>query len=264
MRLIDEQYTRTPFYGIRKMTAWLRREGFPVNHKRVEHLMQQMGLQAIYPKPNTSRRHPDHKIYPYLLRDVKVVVPDQVWSADITYLRMRSGYLYLTAILDWFSRYVLAWRLSNTLDSTFCIETLEEALAGRCPQIFNTDQGVQFTSLPFTTVLEERGVQISMDGRGRALDNVFVERLWRSVKYEEVYLHDYATSSEAHRSLDRYFRFYNEERVHQALDYRTPGEVYGVSGVEFSRHREVYPSIGGKGKGRGAETATPAPVLSLG
>jgi putative transposase len=264
MRLLDEQYTRTPFYGIRKMTAWLGRGGFSVNHKRVALLMRQMGLQAIFPGPNTSRKHPDHKIYPYLLRDVDIIAPDQVWSTDITYIRLRGGFLYLTAVIDWFSRYVLAWRLSNMLDTTFCIEALAEALAGGRPQVFNTDQGSQFTSLDFTRVLENAGIQISMDGRGRALDNVFVERLWRSVKYEEVYLRDYQTPREARRCLGIYFRFYNHERVHQALGYRTPGEVYGISGVEFSRHGEVYPSIGGSRKGRGAETLIPAPVLSLG
>lgn len=228
MRLIDQQYTDTPFYGVPRMTVWLQHQGYIVNHKRVARLMQLMGLQAIYPKPNASRKHPEHRIYPYLLRDVVIVAPDHVWSADITYLQMRSGFLYLTAIIDWFSRYVLAWRLSNSLESRFCVEALEEALAGRTPSIFNTDQGSQFTSPLFTKILEDADIQVSMDGRGRALDNVFVERLWRSVKYEDVYLHDYATQSEARQGLDRYFRFYNEERFHQALAYRTPSEVYGI------------------------------------
>lgn len=229
MRLIDEQYTRTPFYGIRRMAAWLRHEGFPVNHKRIAGLMQTMRLKAIFPGPNTSQRHPDHRIFPYLLRNVEIIAPDQVWSTDITYIRMRGGFLYLTAVIDWFSRYVLAWRLSNTLDNLFCIEALESALAGGCPTIFNSDQGVQFTSLDFIRLLEAAGVQISMDGRGRALDNVFVERLWRSVKYEEVYLHDYRTPREACQRLDYYFRFYNTERPHQSLGYRTPAAVYHSS-----------------------------------
>jgi len=264
MRLIDEQYTLTPFFGIRRMTIWLQRQGHPVNHKRVKRLMQTMGLQAIYPKPNTSRKALDHQIYPYLLRGVGIIRPDQVWSADITYLRMQHGFLYLTAIIDWFSRYVLAWRLSNSLESLFCIEALEEALARGSPGIFNSDQGTQFTDRRFTGVLEAGGIQISMDGRGRALDNVFVERLWRSVKQEEVYLHAYATPVEAKARLTWYFQFYNEERYHQALGYRTPGEVYRPSGDEFSRHRQVYPSIGLE-KGLGAATAAPAPVtLSLG
>ena len=264
MRRIDQQYTNTPFYGVPRMTVWLQHQGYVVNHKRVARLMQLMGLQAIYPKPNTSWKHPEHRIYPYLLRNVTIVAPDHVWSADITYLRMRGGFLYLTAIIDWFSRYVLAWRLSNSLESLFCVEALHEALAGRTPSIFNTDQGSQFTSLDFTRVLENAGIQVSMDGRGRALDNVFVERLWRSVKYEEVFLHDYATQSDAHRGLDRYFRFYNEERFHQALDYRTPSEVYGMLNNGFSRHQEVFPSIEMDGEKRGAKSVVSAPALSLG
>jgi putative transposase len=257
MRLIDEQYTKTPFYGVPRMTWRLRSQGHPVNRKRVARLMGLMGLQAIYPKPKLSRKHADHKIYPYLLRGVPIVAPDQVWSADITYLRMRRGFLYLTAIIDWFSRRVLAWRLSNSLDSLFCIEALRAALAFGRPAIFNTDQGAQFTSLEFIRVLEAAGVAISMDGRGRALDNVFVERLWRSVKYEEVYLRDYATPAEAYRGLDWYFRFYNEERPHQSLGYRTPVEVYGGRGSEFSRHGEVYPSIGDEVGGGAIEIYAP-------
>ena len=264
MRLIDEQYTETPFYGVPRMTNWLVRHGHVVNRKRVARLMQLMGLQAIYPKPNLSRKHSEQKIYPYLLRGVEIVAPDQVWSTDITYLRMRQGFLYLTAIIDWFSRYVLAWRLSNSLDSLFCIEALQEALSLGRPGVFNSDQGTQFTDQRFTRVLEQAGVAISMDGRGRALDNVFVERLWRSVKQEEVYLHDYTTPAEAHHRLSWYFQFYNRERYHQALGYRTPGEVYGVSSDEFSRHGEVYPSIGMLREGWGAETAASAPALSLG
>jgi len=222
------------------MTAWLRQQGFPVNPKRVARLMRILGLQAIFPGPNTSRKHPDHRIYPYLLRGVAIVAPDQVWSTDITYIRMQGGFLYLTAVIDWFSRYVLAWRLSNTLDNLFCIEALESALAGGRPAIFNSDQGTQFTSLDFIRVLEDAGVQISMDGRGRALDNVFVERLWRSVKYEEVYLRDYRTPREARLGLGSYFEFYNSERLHQSLGYRPPAAVYlsaerqRPSGIEFS------------------------------
>lgn len=258
MRLLDEQYTLTPFFGIRRMTIFLQRQGHPVNHKRVARLMQTMGLQAIYPKPNLSRKHPDHQIYPYLLRGVEIVRPDHVWSADITYIRMQRGFLYLTAILDWFSRFVLAWRLSNSLESRFCIEALEEALNKGRPVIFNTDQGVQFTDRNFTKPLQDAGVEISMDGRGRALDNVFAERLWRSVKQEEVYLHDYATPVEAKVGLSWYFRFYNEERYHQALGYRTPGEVYGASSDEFSRHRAIYQSDEGCRAGR----VTPRPASS--
>jgi len=226
MRRIDEQYLQTPFYGSRKMTAWLRREGEAINRKRVQRLMRRMGLEAIYPKPRTTLAGAAHKIYPYLLRNVAVTRPNQVWSADITYVPLRCGFLYLMAILDWYSRYVLSWRLSNTLDVGFCLEALDEALRRARPEIFNSDQGVQFTSREFTSRLESAAVSISMDGRGRALDNVFVERLWRSVKYEEVYLHDYATGAECHAGLSRYLEFYCEERLHQALDYRTPAEVY--------------------------------------
>ena len=264
MHLIDEQYTRTPFYGVPRMTVWLQHQLCDVNHKRVARLMRLMGLQAIYPKPNIGRKHPEHKIYPYLLRDVKIVRPDQVWSTDITYIRMKGGFLYLTAVIDWYSRYVLSWQLSNTLDSYFCIEALEDALDGRRPEIFNTDQGVQFTSNSFTSVLEDHGISISMDGRGRALDNVFVERLWRSVKYEEVYLHDYQTPVEAQLGLDRYFKFYNKERFHQSLGYRIPGEVYGICENGFSRHKAIYQSdVGGKRR-RGTGTGVPTPVPSFG
>jgi len=226
MRRIDEQYLRTPFYGSRRMTAWLRREGEEVNRKRVQRLMRLMALEAIYPKRRTSEPAPGHKIYPYLLRHVKVTRPNQVWSADITYVPLRCGFLYLMAILDWYSRYVLSWRLSNTLDGAFCVEALEEALQIARPEIFNSDQGAQFTSRDFTGRLESAAVAISMDGRGRALDNVFVERLWRTLKYENVYLHAYATGAECHAGLASYLRFYCEERQHQALDYRTPAEVY--------------------------------------
>lgn len=228
MRLLDEQYTRTPFYGSPKMTEWLRERGYGVNHKRVERLLKVMGLSAIAPGPHTSKPHPEHKIYPYLLRGVEIDHVDQVWSADITYIRLSRGFLYLVAVLDWYSRYVLAWRLSNTLESPFCTEALEEALKINTPEIFNTDQGTQFTSDDFTGILKDKKIAISMDGRGRCLDNIFVERLWRSVKYEEVYLHDYQTPSEAYLGLKKYFEFYNKERYHQALDNKRPGEVYNL------------------------------------
>jgi putative transposase len=221
MRRIDQQYLATPFYGSRKLAVVLA-----VNRKRVQRLMRLMGLETIYPKRRTTWPGAGHKIYPYLLRNLEIVRPDQVWSTDITYIPLRQGFLYLVAVLDWFSRYVLAWRLSNTLTGTFCLEALEEALAAGRPAIFNSDQGSQFTAVAFTTRLERAGVAISMDGRGRALDNVFIERLWRSVKHEEVYLKDYADGWEAEASLARYFRFYCDTRLHQALGYRTPVEVY--------------------------------------
>jgi putative transposase len=223
---LDEQYTRTPFYGTRRMTAWLRSAGCRVNRKRVRRLLQLLGLEAIYPKPHTSTPAPGHRLYPYLLRGVPITHVDQVWSADITYIRLAQGWVYLVAILDWYSRYVVAWEVSNSLDSAFCLTTLERALAQARPSIFNTDQGSQFTSLEFTGRLRDADVRISMDGRGRALDNIFVERLWRTVKYEEVYLKGYETVPVATRSLGDYFRFYNEERLHQALAYRTPAAVY--------------------------------------
>ncbi len=237
MQLLDEQYTRAPFYGSPKMTAWLRRQGFKVNHKRVERSMNLMGLHVAQPRANTSRKHPEHKIYPYLLAGVKITRPNHVWSTDITYIRLTRGFLYLTAIMDWYSRFVLAWRLSNTLDTHFCVEALEAALSVTQPEIFNTDQGTQFTSLRFTGILEDSDIRISMDGRGRVFDNIFVERLWprpwlrpgRSVKYEEVYLKDYQTPEEAYRGLEGYFEFYNTERLHQALNYGTPhGSGYSI------------------------------------
>ena len=226
MRRIDEQYLRTPFYGSRRMAAWLRREGEEINRKRVQRLMRVMGLEAIYPKRRTSLPGAGHKIYPYLLRNVRIERPDQVWSTDITYVPLRAGFMYLVAILDWFSRYVLAWQLSSSLESSFCVEAVEAALVGGQPEIFNTDQGAQFTSQAFTGTLETAGIAISMDGRGRALDNVFVERLWRTVKYEDIYLNDYETVDELVRGLRAYFEFYCYERLHQALGYRTPWEVY--------------------------------------
>ena len=226
MRLIDEQYTRTPFYGWPRITAWLRREGHPINPKRIRRLMRLMGLQAIYPKPRTSTPAPGHRKYPYLLRGLKITRPGQVWSTDITYVPMQHGFMYLVAIIDWFSRYVLAWQLSNTLDGLFCRVALRQALEQGTPEIFNTDQGAQFTALEFTDVLENADIRISMDGRGRALDNVFVERLWRTVKYENIYLRDYGSVPELDTGLHIYFQFYNHERLHQSLDYRTPAEVH--------------------------------------
>ena len=228
MRLIDKQYTKTPFYGWPRMTAYLRREGYTVNHKRVQRLMSKMGLQAIFPKPRTSMAAKGHKVYPYLLRNLAITRPNQVWSADITYIPMLHGFMYLSAIIDWYSRYVLAWQLSNTLDGLFCLDALDLALALGQPEIFNTDQGAQFTALAFTSRLETAGIRVSMDGRGRALDNVFVERLWRSVKYEHVYLHDYAWVPELEKGLHEYFAFYNHERPHQSLSYQTPAEVHSA------------------------------------
>jgi putative transposase len=227
LRFLDEQYTRTPFYGVRRMTAVLRQQGYAVNPKRVRRLLRTLGLAALAPQPGTSRAAPGHPVYPYLLRGVRIERVDQVWSTDITYIRLRSGFAYLAAVLDWYSRYVLSWALSNSLEVGFCLAVLEAALARGQPEIFNTDQGAQFTSPAFTGRLATAGVRISMDGRGRALDNVFVERLWRSVKYEEVYLQDYGGMGEAQRGLERYFGFYNAERPHQALAYRTPLAVYG-------------------------------------
>jgi len=226
MRLIDEQYTRTPFYGIRRLTAWLRKTEHIVNHKRVARLMNLMGLEAIYPKPRTSKEHPQHKKYPYLLKGLEIVRPNQVWATDITYIRMKRGFIYLTAIMDWFSRYVLSWEISITLETEFCLVALDRALGTAKPEIFNSDQGSQFTSDDFTKRLKDHGIRISMDGRGRCFDNIFIERLWRSVKYEEVYLNDYQEIREAKDRLGQYFEFYNNERLHQSLDYRTPGEVY--------------------------------------
>ena len=230
MRLIDEEYTRHPFYGSRRISQWLARQGHEVNRKRVQRLLRMMGLEAIYPKPKLSAGR-GHKVYPYLLRGVSIERADQVWSADITYVPLASGFMYLAATIDWYSRLVVAWRLSNTLDGSFCREMLEEALGRGRPEVFNTDQGVQFTAGAWTGRLEGAGVRVSMDGRGRCLDNVFVERLWRSVKYEDVYLRGYESVRDLERGLRAYFAFYNGERLHQALGYRTPAEVYhGVEG----------------------------------
>jgi putative transposase len=226
MALLDRQYLKTPFYGSRKMTAWLRAQGYRVNRKRVRRLMQTMGLQAIYRRPNTSKPTPGHQVYPYLLKGLEINRANQVWTADITYLPMARGFLYLVAIMDWHSRYVLAWRLSNTMEVNFCLEALEEALSKGSPEIFNTDQGSQFTSDAFIGMLLGQGIQVSMDGKGRYTDNIFVERLWRSIKYEEVYLKAYQNGTEAKAGIGSYLEFYNGERPHQALGYRTPGEVF--------------------------------------
>ena len=225
-RVIDEQYTETPFYGVPRMTAHLRREGWRVNPKRVRRLMRSMGLVAIYPKPRLSAPDQAHPPYPYLLRGLRIERPDHVWATDITYIRLQGAHVYLVAIMDWYSRYVLSWELSNTLDSAFCVEALEKALAISQPEVFNSDQGGQFTSRAFTERLKRSGIRISMDGRGRVFDNIFVERLWRTVKYEEVYLKDYAGMPDARENLARYFRFYNRRRPHQSLQWRTPAEVY--------------------------------------
>jgi putative transposase len=226
MRLIDEQYLETPFYGYPRMTAHLRRAGFAVNPKRVARLMQKMGLQGLFPRRKTTVPAPGHTIYPYLLRGLAITHPDQVWSTDITYVPMTTGFMYLVAIMDWYSRYVLAWGVSNTLDGAFCLSALDQALASGQPEIFNTDQGAQFTAQAFTGRLLAAHVQISMDGRGRALDNIFIERLWRTVKYEDIYLKGYETVAALYTGLAQYFHFYNEERPHQSLGYCTPAEVY--------------------------------------
>jgi putative transposase len=227
MRRMDELYLASPFYGSRRMVAVLRREGLVVNRKRVRRLMRLMGLEAIYQKPNTSQGHPDHKVYPYLLRGLRIERPNQVWCADITYIPMARGFVYLVAVMDWFSRRVLSWRLSITMEAAFCVEAVQEALAnhGR-PEIFNTDQGVQFTSAGFVDELEAAGVPISMDGKGRFLDNIFIERLWRSLKYEEVFTKAYGSVTEARRGIGGWLSFYNDERPHQALGYRTPRAVF--------------------------------------
>jgi putative transposase len=232
MKLIDRQYLDTPFYGARKIAAWLKSQGQRVNRKRVQRLMHLMGLKAIYRRPRTSKPAPGHKIYPYLLSGMKITQPNQVWAADITYIPMARGFLYLVAIIDWYSRYVLSWRLSNTLDAGFCVEALEEALRKGKPDIFNTDQGAQFTGEAFTGLLEQHGVRISMDGKGSYNDNLFIERLWRSVKYEEVYLKAYQDGRDARIGLGNYFRFYNTERPHQTHGYRPPAEVYSAIQVE--------------------------------
>ena len=237
MALLDKEYTDHPFRGSRGMRAWLRQEGHEVNRKRVQRLMRLMGLEAVYPKPRLSVGGAGHKVYPYLLRGVEVERADQVWSTDITYIPMPAGFMYLTAVMDWYSRYVLSWRLSNTLEVEFCLEALEEALSQGCPEVFNTDQGVQYTTPCFTGRLEAAGAKVSMDGKGRCLDNVFVERLWRSVKYEEVYLWRHETVAALQAGLARYFRYYNLDRHHQSLSNRTPAEVYGERPKSRKRYR---------------------------
>jgi putative transposase len=226
MRLIDEEYTRHPFYGSRRMTVWLRDQGHEVNRKRVSRLMEVMGIEALYPKPRLSQPGEGHKLYPYLLKGVEVTRVNQVWSTDITYIRMAEGFVYLVAVMDWFSRFVLSWALSVTMELDFCIEALKRALGRGRPEIFNSDQGSQFTSEKFTGELETRGITISMDGRGRCFDNIFIERLWRSLKYEEIYLRDYRLVLEARAGIGNWFRFYNQQRPHQSLGYRTPAKLY--------------------------------------
>jgi len=239
MKLIDRQYLATPFYGARKIAAWLKSQGHKINRKRVRRLMQVMGIKAIYRRPRTSKPAPGNKIYPYLLSGMEIIRPNQVWAADITYIPMARGFLYLVAIIDWYSRYVLSWRLSNTMDAGFCAEALEEALRKGKPEIFNTDQGAQFTGEAFTGLLEQHGVRISMDGKGSYNDNLFIERLWRTVKYEEVYLKAYQDGRDARIGLGSYFRFYNTERPHQALGYRTPAEVFTSIPVEATNEGMV-------------------------
>ena len=253
---IDRQYLETPFCGSRRMKAWLDRRGMPVSRKRVQRLMRAMGLRAIYRRPSTSRRAPEHPVYPYLLRNVRITRPNQVWAAEITYLPMARWLFYLVAVMDWHSRYVLAWRPSNILEVGFCAEALEEALAQGHPEVFNTDQGSQFTSLEFTQVLQDRGVRVCMDGKGRYQDNIFVEQLWRTVKYEEVYLKAYASVLEAQRGLEDYFRFYNGLRPHQALGYRTPAKMfYGDRDVVegYSNGRRGSPEQGTQSLAGGPE-----------
>jgi putative transposase len=239
MKLIDRQYLATPFYGARKIVVWLKHQGYTVNRKRVRRLMRIMGLKAIYRRPRTSQPAPGHKVYPYLLSGMKITRPNQMWAPDITYIPMARGFLYLVAIIDVYSRYVLSWRLSNTLDAGFCAEALEEALRKGKPEIFNTDQGSQFTSEAFTGLLQQHGVRISMDGKGSYNDNLFIERLWRTVKYEEVYLKAYQDGREARVGIGNYFRFYNTERPHQALGYRTPAEVFNSIPVEATSRSMV-------------------------
>lgn len=232
MQRIDELYTKHPFLGYRKITAILNREGYKVNHKRVYRLMCLMGLQAIYAKPKLSNPRKGHKIYPYLLKGKKIDKANQVWASDITYIRLQGGYCYLVAIMDWYSRYIVSWQISNSMKVTFCIEALEEALEGEKPEIFNTDQGSQFTSHEFTNILEVNEIAISMDGRGSYMDNIFTERLWRTVKYEEVYLKEYKNIEEARQGIEEYLQFYNSERPHQSLQYDTPESYYRKEKIE--------------------------------
>jgi putative transposase len=254
MRLIDEQYLKRPFFGSRQMTLWFQRHGYVINRKRVQRLMRLMGLEAIYAKPRTSMPGKGHQVYPYLLRGLEIIRPNQVWGADITYVPLARGFLYLVAILDWYSRYVLSWRLSNSLEESFCLDALEEAFKHAQPEMFNTDQGAQFTGQAWTSRLEKAGVAISMDGKGRALDNVFVERLWRTVKYEEIYLKAYEGVAECRTGLMSYFPFYNRERPHQKLKGRTPWEAY--HGRERMRRSGLLPRHAEEqSRPRGATTA---------
>ena len=242
MSLIDRQYLVRPFYGSRRMAIWLRTQGHHVNRKRLQRLMRLMGIEAVYRRPNTSKPSPQHKVYPYLLRGLEINRVNQVWASDITYIPMARGFVYLVVIMDWYSRYVLSWRLSNTLDAEFCVDALEEALSKGRPEIFNTDQGSQFTSDAFTGMLQEHDIQISMDGKGRYLDNIFVERLWRSVKYEEVYLKAYENVGEAKAGIGAYLDFYNDERPHQSLGYQTPYQVFEAGKVSEER-RSADPQL---------------------
>jgi putative transposase len=253
MKLIDGQYLATPFYGTRRMAAWLRNQGYKINRKRIRRLMRTMGLRAIYRRPRTSTPGRDHRVFPYLLAGIEITRPNQVWAADITYVPMARGFMYLVAIMDWYSRYVLSWRLSNTLEADFCIDALEDALRKGRPEIFNTDQGSQFTSEAFTRMLMRHGIKVSMDGKGRYSDNLFIERLWRTVKYEEVYLKAYQDGRDARVSIGDYFRFYNSQRPHQALGYRTPAEMFDSTPMQAD-HRAMIES---------SETADPNLSISL-
>jgi putative transposase len=256
-RLIDEEYTRRPFYGSRKMVCFLLTQGHVVNRKRVQRMMREMGLAGMAPGPNTSKAHPENKIYPYLLRGVPILRPNQVWSTDITYIRLAHGFAYLVAVIDWYSRKVLSWRISNSMDASFCVDCLEDALRSHgTPEVFNSDQGSQFTSEAFTGVLKREAVTISMDGRGRAFDNIFVERLWRTVKYEDVYLNGYANMGELMLGLTQYMMFYNEERFHQALGNDTPSKVYQTGSGGGAMILEKY------GSADEAQTTTPTPTVT--
>ena len=227
LRLMDEQYLKTPFYGSRRMVAYLAQQGYQVNRKRAQRLMRQLGIEAVYPKPKLSKRHPEHQVYPYLLRDVEIASVNQVWSTDITYLPVLKGHFYLMAVMDWYSRKVLSWQVSNTMDGAFCVEVLESALLHyHKPTIFNSDQGAQFTANAFTQTLQQADVQISMDGRGRCYDNIFIERLWRSIKYELIYLKAFDDGKHLSKEVTDWFHFYNRQRFHQSLNYRTPDEIY--------------------------------------
>lgn len=241
MNLIDEQYTKMPFYGSRKIRKWLLRKGYSVCREKVQRLMREMGIEAIYPHKNTSKPDKEHIIYPYLLRNVAITRPNQVWGADITYIRLLHGFMYLIAIMDLYSRYVVSWKISNTLDAVFCTEALNDALKIEKPDISNTDQGSQFTSNAYTEILKTNSIQISMDSKGRAMDNIFVERLWRSLKYEDIYIHNYETPPELYKGLTRYFDLYNNERLHESLDYKTPWEVhFGIGNIPIVAEIACY------------------------